>query len=896
MHYERANRVGIGAVNPDFVEATRSMPSTSLRSIATLQRNVRRVVRKLLARKVLLQRAWVALETVEENELVDAHTYSPLDSEDLWKAVSSILKGASPSASLDRKSIKSKEQVSISQFAMKEVDHHEDDINSPICVPTLPEVVGRALLFPLTLVNGVVTNITREWVTALMDEVARGGKVDAANVDTMLRGMGLMHVSQSNVTRVQVHPRGKITVVGDIHGQLDDLLTILKLNGLPSPVNQYIFNGDWVDRGPNSCEVVLLIFAWKLLMPNSVFLNRGNHEVTDLNSRDGFKSECIRKYSQPIYDLFSNVFAVIPLATVISPAEEGGRDPIFVCHGGVSQGRLTLAEINKWTRAYPVYQHGDPCTDLLWCDPQDEPGVCPSERGMGYTFGPDVTRAFLATNKLSMIVRSHEWKDQGAEVHHDGQLITVFSASNYQGTCANHGAFLTFDNDLKPVICTFWADPKTARVPTSTHCARLHQAIVAKLRDRIATFRLDLQQALERVHAFEYAALKNPGSTIIASKVGPVPKDEPTVVSRKGWAIALAKVLNLAIEEVPCEAFAVELGVSEPPGTPLDYTAFLRQYNTLSQLYQGPKGKTSSRLQRMESSEGAPKSPTDTVSSASSSTSSAATVRTVSSSSGFPGVKEGDAEGEMSAALGALSALLAAHKHEMGALFRHMDKDGNGVLSYTEFASGLYGLIQAYYLSAKERAAKASVQAASTSSSTLSTSSSSGAGNAESKSARLETSSSSSLPAAVAMASASPSGSVPDTPSSATTHGKLSSLDAVAKPLADYWTLTRLTELAGIVDADKDGNIVVDEFVSKFGIDSRGSAAGYIVASSPDILPTRRNSIVTHPRRASLSMTQSGYLPTNTSTSATIAHAVNLTTQGLPVAVARPVSRPATPK
>lgn len=105
--------------------------------------------------------------------------------------------------------------------------------------------------------------------------------------------------AQPNVVYLNVATR--LTIVGDLHGQLDDLLAIFKLNGLPSPRNAYVFNGDFVDRGQYSCECILTLLAFKLLYPKSMHLNRGNHEARDINSRDGFEKECMRKYNAAIF-------------------------------------------------------------------------------------------------------------------------------------------------------------------------------------------------------------------------------------------------------------------------------------------------------------------------------------------------------------------------------------------------------------------------------------------------------------------------------------------------------------------------------------------------------------------------------------------------------------------
>jgi len=76
---------------------------------------------------------------------------------------------------------------------------------------------------------------------------------------------------------------------------------------------------------------------------------------------------------------------------------------------------------------------------MLWSDPQWPRGRSPSKRGVGVGFGPDVTNNFLETNNLSMVIRSHEMKDEGFEVEHDGKLITIFSAPNYCDQMGNKG-------------------------------------------------------------------------------------------------------------------------------------------------------------------------------------------------------------------------------------------------------------------------------------------------------------------------------------------------------------------------------------------------------------------------------------------------------------------------
>ncbi|KGN47023.1 serine/threonine-protein phosphatase 5 isoform X1 [Cucumis sativus] len=249
-------------------------------------------------------------------------------------------------------------------------------------------------------------------------------------------------------------PEGKrLTVCGDVHGQFYDLLNIFELNGLPSEDNPYLFNGDFVDRGSFSLEVILTLFAVKCMSPSAIHLSRGNHESKTMNKMYGFEGEVKTKLNGTFVELFAEVFCCLPLAYVLN-------EKVFVVHGGLfSVDGVKLSDIRMINRFCEPPEKGL-MSDMLWSDPQPYPGRGPSKRGVGLSFGADVTKRFLEDNKLDLLVRSHEVKDEGYEIAHDGKLITIFSAPNYCDQMGNKGAFIRFETpDMKPNIVTFSAVP-----------------------------------------------------------------------------------------------------------------------------------------------------------------------------------------------------------------------------------------------------------------------------------------------------------------------------------------------------------------------------------------------------------------------------------------------------
>uniref|UniRef100_A0A8C5M1G9 Serine/threonine-protein phosphatase n=1 Tax=Leptobrachium leishanense TaxID=445787 RepID=A0A8C5M1G9_9ANUR len=245
----------------------------------------------------------------------------------------------------------------------------------------------------------------------------------------------------------------QVTVCGDTHGQFYDLMNIFQLNGLPSEGNPYIFNGDFVDRGSFSVEVIVTLCSFKLLYPSHFHLLRGNHETDTMNQMYGFEGEVKAKYSNQMFQLFSEVFQWLPLAMCINQR-------VLIMHGGLfSEDGVTLEQIRSIERNRQPPDSGPMC-DLLWSDPQPQDGRSTSKHGVSCQFGPDVSRKFLKENGLDYIIRSHEVKPEGYEVCHDGQCVTVFSAPNYCDQMGNKGAYIHLSgSDLKPKFHQFDAVP-----------------------------------------------------------------------------------------------------------------------------------------------------------------------------------------------------------------------------------------------------------------------------------------------------------------------------------------------------------------------------------------------------------------------------------------------------
>ncbi|KAI3787724.1 hypothetical protein L2E82_00090 [Cichorium intybus] len=248
--------------------------------------------------------------------------------------------------------------------------------------------------------------------------------------------------------------KAPIKVFGDLHGQFGDLMRLFDEYGFPSTAGDityidYLFLGDYVDRGQHSLETITLLLALKIQYPENVHLIRGNHEAADINALFGFRLECIERMGENdgiwAWTRFNQLFNHLPLAALI-------EKKIICMHGGIGRSIHLVEQIEKIERPITMDAGSLILMDLLWSDPTENDsveGLRPNARGPGLvTFGPDRVTDFCKRNKLQLIIRAHECVMDGFERFAQGQLITLFSATNYCGTANNAGALLVVGRGL----------------------------------------------------------------------------------------------------------------------------------------------------------------------------------------------------------------------------------------------------------------------------------------------------------------------------------------------------------------------------------------------------------------------------------------------------------------
>jgi serine/threonine-protein phosphatase PP1 catalytic subunit len=201
---------------------------------------------------------------------------------------------------------------------------------------------------------------------------------------------------------------------------------MFEMCGFP-PNSNYLFLGDYVDRGKQSLETILLLLCYKLKFPENFFLLRGNHECANVTRVYGFYDECKRRCNIKVWKAFVDTFNTLPIAAIVA-------QKIFCVHGGLSPSLSHMDDIRQIARPTDVPDYGL-LNDLLWSDPADMENDWESnERGVSYCFGKKVIMEFLARHDFDLVCRAHMVVEDGYEFFTDRVLVTVFSAPNVSAT------------------------------------------------------------------------------------------------------------------------------------------------------------------------------------------------------------------------------------------------------------------------------------------------------------------------------------------------------------------------------------------------------------------------------------------------------------------------------
>jgi serine/threonine-protein phosphatase PP1 catalytic subunit len=349
---------------------------------------------------------------------------------------------ANPSIALNEKSIPPTEDPApISDEAVTDLPpldvHTSDDVLSNTLPSDTPQIPNESILRKQNQFN--LDSII--WDDSSRDGLNRRASVDLDDMISRLLEMGHSKptkkfcldnteiLSICSAARnlflsqpVLLELNAPIHIVGDIHGQYTDLLRIFEMSGDPSTSN-YLFLGDYVDRGKQSLETILLLLCYKLKYPETFFLLRGNHECANISRIYGFHDECKRRSSIKVWKTFTDVFNCLPIAAVVA-------EKIFCVHGGLSPSLSDMNDIRNIVRPTEIPGQGL-LTDLLWSDPANIKDWGPNDdRGVSWTFGRKVVANFLKRYSLDLVCRSHMVVEGGYEFFGERNLVTVFSAPN----------------------------------------------------------------------------------------------------------------------------------------------------------------------------------------------------------------------------------------------------------------------------------------------------------------------------------------------------------------------------------------------------------------------------------------------------------------------------------
>jgi diadenosine tetraphosphatase ApaH/serine/threonine PP2A family protein phosphatase len=317
-----------------------------------------------------------------------------------------------------------------------------------------------------------VTDLLELDAASLRSELRNNQRIAEAALQSLFLRLGQILIREPNV----LYLASPVTVCGDIHGQLLDLFQLFRVSGEDiGPQHQYLFMGDYVDRGYSSLETFAYLAYLKVKHPTSLFLLRGNHESRDVNATYGLRNDCETLYGHTgLWQLANSIFDLLPIAAVIDRQ-------IFCVHGGLSPTFAFvqhLSILNRKREIDPPEKAGlseielRAIVDITWSDPESVSKFVPNPRGKGTLFGPIQTRHFLYNNRLAkgrqttrsdprhaFLARSHQVAQLGWEWVHQDALVTVWSAPNYAYKTDNEACVMKVDGQGPVAFVKFEKDP-----------------------------------------------------------------------------------------------------------------------------------------------------------------------------------------------------------------------------------------------------------------------------------------------------------------------------------------------------------------------------------------------------------------------------------------------------
>ena len=325
----------------------------------------------------------------------------------------------------------------------------------------LQPLVQNKYLYNKELVEKVINNLLRpfDWFDKeKMDELHSHLPFDNEEISELIQQAIPFLENDKSLVRI----RSPCKIFGNIYGCYNDLMRYFESYGNPSDDNQmgdinvmqYIFLGDFCDRGFFSLEVVLLLLALKIKYPDFIYLIRGHHEDSTINKKYGLGNECAERLNEDIeknksvFNLINSTFNFLPFGVLVD-------NTILLVHGGIGSSINSLEDIESIKR--PVKVEHNVTTkeqlkviDLLWSEYSDEVKKIDvnkerdkGKKGFIVRYGPDRVNEFIQNNKITLIITAHKFIKEGFSAYNNDKLLSVFSATNYMDKYANIGGMIT---------------------------------------------------------------------------------------------------------------------------------------------------------------------------------------------------------------------------------------------------------------------------------------------------------------------------------------------------------------------------------------------------------------------------------------------------------------------